>query len=59
MFPILIWGGLGASFRGAKPTKAPPWRRDCFKVLLVFKKLEPRFHWRVWDEIYRKVLHTF
>jgi len=22
-------GGLGALFGGAKPTKAPPWRRSC------------------------------
>ena len=30
MFHILIWGGLGSLFGGAKPTKAPPpWRRDC------------------------------
>jgi len=26
-FSISIW--LGALFGGAKPTKAPPWRRDC------------------------------
>jgi len=28
MFHILIWG-LGALVGGAKPTKAPPWRRGC------------------------------
>jgi len=28
VFHISIWGGLGALFGGAKPTKAPPWRRD-------------------------------
>ena len=26
-------GGLGALFGGAKPTKATPWRRDCWHVL--------------------------
>jgi len=33
-------GGLGALFGAAKPTKAPPWRRDClqqsFFSLLIF-----------------------
>jgi len=29
VFHFSIWG-VGALFGGAKPTKAPPWRRDCF-----------------------------
>ena len=37
-------GGLGALFKGAKPNKAPPWRRHCFQVcccnlLLLIKML--------------------
>jgi len=44
------FGGLGALFRGAKHTEAPPWRRDCgghpgltVRNLLNYTRIEMKF----------------